>query len=280
MPKKDVGTVNENKQASGTELLTAEEERELAKRAQAGDKAARDRFICSNQGLVKMLAYKYVNACVGLDFDDLCQAWNIGLMTAVERFDPDKGYRFSTYAIWWIRQAITREIMDKDNPVHIPVHVHEKLHAVKRVMADIAQKTGRSATVKEVATVLGEPEEKVATYIGVLSSGSTVSIDKPIGDDDSATLIDMLESDGLSPEEIADAVQLRMAIEKALDKLPPREQAVLKMRFGFTDGKAHTLEEVGAAYGVTRERVRQIETKALRKLRNPLVVKLLKEFLE
>lgn len=261
------------------ELLSAEEEKQLAARVRAGDKSARDRFVCGNQGLVRKIAYKYINACAGFDLDDLCQAGNIGLLTAIERFDPEKGFRFSTYATWWIRQAITREIMDKGNMIHIPVHVHEWLHAVRRAATQIEQATGKPATAEEIAAALGEPVEKIVTYLEMVNPG-IVSTDKPVGDDDSASLIDMIPDDGLSPQEIADAVQLRTAMEQVIDKLQPREQAVLKMRFGFNDGKSHTLEEVGAAYGVTRERVRQIEAKALRKLRNPRVAKLLKDFLD
>lgn len=262
------------------ELLSAEEEKQLAARVKAGDKSARDRFVCGNQGLVRKIAYKYINACAGLDLDDLCQAGNIGLLTAIERFDPEKGFRFSTYATWWIRQAITREIMDKGNMIHIPVHVHEWFHAARRAATQIEQATGKPATAEEIATALGEPVEKIVAYLEMVNPGGIVSIDKPVGDDDSASLIDMIPDDGLSPQEIADAVQLRTAMEQVIEKLQPREQAVVKMRFGFNDGKSHTLEEVGAAYGVTRERVRQIQDKALRKLRNPRVAKLLKDFLD
>ena len=280
MPNNNEGTTVKTVQERDSELLTADEERELAERAKAGDKQAWDRMVCSNQGLVKMIAYKYVNACTGLELDDLCQAGNIGLMIAVRRFDPNKGFRFSTYATWWIRQAITREIMDKGYLVHIPVHIHEKLHAVRKAAASIEQTTGKPATAAEIAAVLDEPEEKVATYMSISNSGSSVSMDKPLSDDDGTALIDMLPYDGLSPQDVADDMQLQIAMEQAIGTLPPREQAVLKMRFGFTDGKPHTFEELGEAYGVTRERVRQIQEKALRKLRNPHVAKLLKDFLE
>lgn len=259
-------------------LLTPEEEYDLARRAKNGDTEARDRLVCANRRLVSMVAGKYIKSCRYLEFDDLQQAGNLGLMQAVRLFDCDKGYRFSTYAIWWIRQAITREISDKDRTVRLPIHVNEQLSRIRRASAKIEQKTGNPAAPEEIADFLGEDVAKVNELLSIAYAAPTVSMDKPLGDDDGATLGDMLEDGGVSPQETAETEQLRDQINKAVAMLSPREQAVIKMRFGMVDGRTHTLEEVGEAYNVTRERIRQIESKALRKLRGPKFAALLKGF--
>ncbi|MCX4312907.1 MAG: sigma-70 family RNA polymerase sigma factor [Clostridia bacterium] len=260
--------------ASG-ELLTAEQEADLARRVAAGDTTARDEFINRNQGLVKMIAYRYVNSCSGLELEDLTQAGNIGLIHAVDKFDPSMGYKFSTYATWWVRQAITREIIDRDAALRLPVHVYEKLRRIRRASADIEQRTGKPATDAEVAAALGESEDNVEAFREMSYIGNAVRIDAPIGDDGDATLGDMLPSSDDDPSVLHDAVSLRAEIEFALEKLDPREQAVIKMRFGLDDGQERTLDAVGAKYNVTRERVRQIIDRALKKLRSPRIAKLL-----
>lgn len=274
----DGSTVTALGNDSSDELLTPEEEYEVASRAMQGDKAARDKMACANQRLVSMVAFRYVKMCRNLDFDDLKQAGNLGLLQAIRLFDPNKGYRFSTYAIWWIRQAITREIADKDRTIRLPIHVNEQLSRLRRVAAEIEQKTGRKATNEELAAEMGEPLEKIEDLASLAFVTPTVSIDKPIGEDGDSTLGDFLLDDGESPQDVSDAEQLRSQMMQAIALLSPREQAVIKLRYGMTDGRPHTLEEVGAAYNVTRERVRQIEAKALRKLRGPKISALIKDF--
>lgn len=260
-------------------LLTAEEETELAKLSSAGDLAAREKLVCCNQRLVAMVAFRYVGACHGLDFDDLKQAGNIGLLQAVKLFDYKKGFRFSTYAIWWIRQAITREISDKDRTIRIPVHVNEQLLKIRKTAMRLEQQTGNPATAQEVAAALDQPEQKIVGLWDMAWNNPTISLDKPMGEDGDVTIENFLPvEDGSTPQNDSDAEQLKQQIVAVVKLLSPREQAVIKMRYGLTDGTPHTLEEVGAAYHVTRERVRQIELKALRKLRSPKVKAMLNDF--
>lgn len=260
-------------------LLTAEEEVELAKRSAAGDLAAREKLVCCNQRLVAMVAFRYVGACHGLDFDDLKQAGNIGLLQAVRLYDYKKGFRFSTYAIWWIRQAITREISDKDRTIRIPVHVNEQLIKIRKTAAAIEQQTGNPATAQDVAAALDQPAKKIVGLWDMAWNNPTVSLDKPMGEDGDVTVENFLTiEDDNTPQSNSDADELKQQISSVVSLLSPREQAVIKMRYGLTDGMPHTLEEVGAAYNVTRERVRQIELKALRKLRSPKIKALLNDF--
>ena len=259
-------------------LLTEEEETELAKRSAAGDLDAREQLICCNQRLVSMIAFRYVGLCHGLEFDDLKQAGNIGLMQAVKLFDYSKGFRFSTYAVWWIRQAITREIADKDRTIRIPVHVNEQLVKIRKTAAKLEQQTGMPAAPADVAATLGISTEKVEDLWDLAWGTPTVSLDKPIGDDGDITMESFLADEDNTPQSDSDAQQFKQQIAAVVSILSPREQAVIKMRFGLLDGTPHTLEEVGLAYRVTRERVRQIEAKAIRKLRNPKIIAMLKEF--
>ena len=259
-------------------LLTEEEELELAKRSAAGDESAREKLICCNQRLVAMIAFKYVGVCHGLEFDDLKQAGNIGLMQAVKLFDYTKGFRFSTYAVWWIRQAITREISDKDRTIRIPVHVNEQLIKIRKAAAKIEQQTGKVATAAEVAAAISSPVGKVEELWDLVWGTPFVSLDKPLGDDGDITMESFLADEENTPQKDSDAAQIRQQVAAAVALLPPREQAVIKMRFGLTDGTPHTLEEIGDAYGVTRERVRQILSKAIRKLSSPKIKALLKDF--
>lgn len=262
----------------GDELLTAEEESELARLAVSGSIAARDRLIFANQRLVAMIALRYIGVCRGLEFDDLKQAGNIGLMQAVRLFDPSKGFRFSTYAIWWIRQAITREIADRDRTIRLPVHINEQLLRIRRTASRLEQQTGCRPDPQDIADALNEPIEKINELWELVWASPVVSIDKPIGEEGDTTLEGMLVDEGATPQELSDASQMRTQMQAAISLLSPREQAVIRMRFGLLDGTAHTLEEVGEAYGVTRERVRQIEAKALRKLRSPHVRAMLGDF--
>lgn len=260
------------------ELLSAEEEIELAKRSAAGDVEARNILVCKNQRLVAMIAFRYVGMCKGLEFDDLKQAGNLGLIQAVKMFDYTKGYRFSTYAIWWIRQAITREIADKDRTIRIPVHIGETALKIRRTAAKLEQQTGKPATVEDVADVLDMPPQKIKELWDMAWTQPIVSLDKPIGEDGDSTLESILTDESVSPQEQADAAELKNRVSGVLSKLSPREQAVIRLRYGLIDGRPRTLEEVGEAYHVTRERVRQIEAKALRKLRNPKLSGMLSDF--
>lgn len=216
--------------------------------------------------------------CKGLEFDDLKQAGNLGLMQAVKMFDYTKGYRFSTYAIWWIRQAITREIADKDRTIRIPVHISETVLKIRRTAAKIEQDTGKPATIDDVAAALDIPPKKINELWDMAWTTPTVSLDKPIGEDGDSTLESILTDPTDSPQEQADAAELKTRVSDALSKLSPREQAVIRLRYGLVDGRPRTLEEVGEAYHVTRERVRQIEAKALRKLRSPKLSSTLNDF--
>ncbi|NLO10003.1 MAG: RNA polymerase sigma factor RpoD [Clostridiales bacterium] len=256
-------------------LLTMEEEVELAKRIEEGDEAAKQLLAESNLRLVVSIAKRYVGR--GLSFLDLIQEGNLGLIKAVDKFDYSKGFKFSTYATWWIRQAITRSIADQSRTIRIPVHMSEIINKTYRVSRTLLQDLGREATEQELADALDMTVEKVREVLKI--SSDPISLDIPIGEEEDSHLGDFIRDDNiLGPEEAASYSILRDQISMLLDTLTEREQKVLILRFGLTDGRTRTLEEVGKEFNVTRERIRQIEAKALRKLRHPSRSKHLKGF--
>jgi RNA polymerase primary sigma factor len=257
-------------------LLTAEEEVELAKRMEMGDKEAKQRLIESNLRLVVSIAKRYVGR--GMLFLDLIQEGNMGLIKAVEKFDYRKGYKLSTYATWWIRQAITRSIADQARTIRIPVHMVETINKLVRTSRQLLQELGREPTAEEIAGEMGLTPERVREIQKIAQE--PVSLETPIGEEEDSHLGDFIEDvDALAPAEAASFMLLKEQIEEVLDTLNEREQRVLRLRFGLDDGKARTLEEVGREFGVTRERIRQIEAKALRKLRHPQRSKKLRDYL-
>ena len=264
------------KEIGRIKLLTPEEEQEIAKKMAEGDEDARKRMSEANLRLVVSIAKRYVGR--GMQLLDLIQEGNLGLMKAVEKFDYTKGYKFSTYATWWIRQSITRAIADQARTIRIPVHMVETINRVLRTSHSMVQKLGREPTTKEIADELHIEESTVEEVLKIAQE--PVSLETPIGEEEDSHLGDFIQDDEASqPSEEASYTLLREQLEEVLSTLTPREEQVLRMRFGLTDGKPHTLEEVGKEFDVTRERIRQIESKALRKLRHPSRSKKLRDFL-
>ena len=258
-------------------LLAPEEETELAKRMMDGDEEAKRLLSEANLRLVVSIAKRYMGR--GMQFLDLIQEGNLGLMKAVEKFDYQKGFKFSTYATWWIRQAITRAIADQARTIRIPVHMVETINKLVRVSRRLLQELGREPTPEEIAKEMGFTEEKVRELQKIAQD--PVSLETPIGEEEDSTLKDFVEDSGsASPQERVSGNMLKLQILEVLDSLTPREQKVLRLRYGLDDGRPRTLEEVGREFNVTRERIRQIEAKALRKLRHPSRSKRLKDFLD
>ena len=263
------------KEIGQVKLLTADEEIELAKRVSEGDKAAKDRLTEANLRLVVSIAKKYSGR--GLHILDLIQEGNTGLIRAVDKFDYTKGNKFSTYATWWIRQAITRAIADQARTIRVPVHMVEVITKATRCNRKLVQELGREPTLEEIAADLNLPIEKIIE--ANRTAADTLSLDMPVGDEEDTTIGSFVEDDNTpGPVDATSNAMLSEALTEILGTLTEREADVLRMRFGMYDGRTHTLEEVGQIFGVTRERIRQIENKAIRKLRHPSRAKKIKDF--
>ena len=263
------------KEIGQVKLLTAEEEIELAKRVSEGDKKAKDRLTEANLRLVVSIAKKYSGR--GLHILDLIQEGNTGLIRAVDKFDYTKGHKFSTYATWWIRQAITRAIADQARTIRVPVHMVEVINKATRCNRKLVQELGREPTLEEIAAELNLPIEKIIE--ANRTAADTLSLDMPVGDEEDTTIGSFVEDDNTpGPVDATSNAMLSEALTEILGTLTEREADVLRMRFGMYDGRTHTLEEVGQIFGVTRERIRQIENKAIRKLRHPSRAKKIKDF--
>lgn len=264
------------KEIGRVQLLTAAEEVELALKIEEGDQEAKQRLAEANLRLVVSIAKRYVGR--GMQFLDLIQEGNMGLIKAVEKFDYTKGFKFSTYATWWIRQAITRAIADQARTIRIPVHMVETINKLIRTSRHLLQQNGREPTPEEIAVEMEIPVEKVLEIQKIAQD--PVSLETPIGEEDDSHLGDFIpDDDSPSPQDAASYTMLKEQLNEVLETLTPREAKVLRLRFGLDDGKARTLEEVGKEFSVTRERIRQIEAKALRKLRHPSKSKKLKEYM-
>lgn len=265
------------KEIGKVSLLTADEEIELAKRMEQGDEEAKKRLAEANLRLVVSIAKRYVGR--GMLFLDLIQEGNLGLIKAVEKFDYRKGYKFSTYATWWIRQAITRAIADQARTIRIPVHMVETINKLIRVSRQLLQELGREPAPEEIAKELDMPVDRVREILKI--SQEPVSLETPIGEEEDSHLGDFIQDDNVPvPAEAAAQTLLKEQLDEVLDTLTEREQKVLRLRFGMNDGRARTLEEVGKEFDVTRERIRQIEAKALRKLRHPSRSRKLRDYLD
>ena len=258
-------------------LLTPEEERDLANRIISGDVEAKKRLSEANLRLVVSIAKRYLGR--GMQFLDLIQEGNLGLIKAVEKFDCSKGFKFSTYATWWIRQAITRAIADQARTIRIPVHMVETINKVKKVSSQLLHQNGHEPSAEEIAAVINMPTDKVREIMRVAQE--PVSLETPISEEEDSHLGDFIpDDDAPAPQDAASHTLLKEQLNEVLASLTPREEKVLKLRFGLEDGRSRTLEEVGEEFNVTRERIRQIEAKALRKLRHPSRSKKLKDFLD
>ena len=255
-------------------LLSAEREQELALRARLGDREAKDELIESNLRLVVSVAKRYVGK--GMPYLDLIQEGNVGLMKAVDKYDPEKGCRFSTYATWWIRQAISRSIADSAHTIRIPVHVTETVHKIARVSRTFTQEHGREPSISEIAEMLNMSPEKVQQILNL--SKDPVSLETPIGEEEDGRLGDFIEAeDAEAPQDTVENKILKEELQKALHMLTPREEKVLRLRFGLDGGEGMTLEDAGEAFGITRERCRQLEVKALARLRHQQKFRFLRE---
>ncbi|MBR6689208.1 MAG: RNA polymerase sigma factor RpoD [Clostridia bacterium] len=264
------------KEIGKIELLSLDEEAELAEKMVQGDKAAKKKLVESNLRLVVSIAKRYIGR--GMHFLDLIQEGNLGLIKAVDKFDPVKGFKFSTYATWWIRQAITRAIADQARTIRIPVHMVETINRLMRVSRHLLQTMGREPTPEEIAAEMEIPVDKVRDILKI--SQDPISLETPVGEEDDSSVGNFIpDDDAPSPSDQAADVLLKEQIEEVMETLTPREARVLRLRFGLEDGRTRTLEEVGREFMVTRERIRQIEAKALRKLRHPSRSKKLKDFM-